>query len=202
MTRGGYEGLVKEGKAGAPLVFAFHGTGGDEHQFFDLVRDLVPGASIASPRGDVSEGGAARFFKRKGEGVYDMVDLARAVEKMAKYIASFDHAGPVYGFGYSNGANILAATVMAHPNLFDRIGLLHPLIPWEPEPVDLSGRKVLITAGKRDPITPWAQSQKLLDWFAGQGADVGEVIHPGGHEIRREEIVALHGLLNAEMAPA
>ena len=66
------------GSPGGPLLFAFHGTGGDENQFVSLGRDLVPGATIVSPRGDVSEFGAARFFRRTGEGVYDMDDLARA----------------------------------------------------------------------------------------------------------------------------
>ena len=44
-----------EGRAaGRPLVFAFHGTGGTENQFVPLVRELVPGAAIVAPRGDVS----------------------------------------------------------------------------------------------------------------------------------------------------
>ncbi|MEM6897750.1 MAG: alpha/beta hydrolase [Pseudomonadota bacterium] len=197
MSKELYQHLVAEGEAGKPLVFAFHGTGGDERQFFDLAQELVPGATVVSPRGDVSEFGAARFFKRTGEGVYDMEDLGRAVEKMAAFVGAWseEHNGPVYGFGYSNGANILAATVMAHPKLFDRVGLLHPLIPWAPEPVDLDGMRALITAGRRDPITPWAESARLIDWFADQGAQVGQIVHEGGHEIQREEIIALHGLL-------
>ena len=43
-----------------------------------LVRELLPGAAIVAPRGDVSEHGALRFFRRRGEGRYDMDDLARA----------------------------------------------------------------------------------------------------------------------------
>ncbi|MEL6550158.1 MAG: alpha/beta hydrolase [Pseudomonadota bacterium] len=195
-----YEALRTEGERGAPTLFTFHGTGGDETQFFDLAQELAPGARVVSPRGDVSEYGAARFFKRTGEGVYDMDDLARAVEKMAAFVEAEVGDGPVYGFGYSNGANILAATILEHPGLFDRAGLLHPLIPWSPAPVDLTGRKILITAGRQDPITPWAESQKLLSYFDEMGADVGQVVHDGGHELRREEIIALHGLLSAKVA--
>lgn len=183
---------------GAPLIFAFHGTGGDESQFFDLLRQIHPGAGIVSPRGDVSEGGAARFFRRTGEGVYDMADLARRTAQMAAFVAAQKaaHPGvPVYGFGYSNGANILASVVMAQPDLFDRIGLLHPLIPWDPAPVDLTGREVLITAGRRDPICPWPESERLLRWFADQGAEVQAEVHDGGHEIRQGEIAALATLL-------
>ena len=196
-----YHALTKAPKSGAPLIFAFHGTGGDEHQFFDLAQQLYPGAGVVSPRGDVSEHGAARFFRRTAEGVYDMADLAHRTEAMAAFISAYkaQHPdAPVYGFGYSNGANILASVAMAHPDLFARIGLLHPLIPWEPQAnAALAGKRVLITAGKHDPICPWPLSQKLIDWFAAQGAKVSTHIHDGGHDLRQPEVAALQTLLTA-----
>ena len=78
-----YHALTRPPESGAPLIFAFHGTGGDETQFFEIAGQLLPGAGIVSPRGDVSEMGAARFFRRTGEGVYDMEDLARRTEALA-----------------------------------------------------------------------------------------------------------------------
>ena len=58
-----------EGRAeGRLLVFVFHGTGGTEAQFVPLVRELLPGAAIVAPRGDVSEHGALRFFRRRARG--------------------------------------------------------------------------------------------------------------------------------------
>ena len=107
------------GKPGGPLLFAFHGTGGDENQFVSLGRDLVPGATIVSPRGDVSEFGAARFFRRTGEGVYDMADLARATTKMVgirRVHVAAEKPSAVLGIGYSNGANILASVIFARPD--------------------------------------------------------------------------------------
>lgn len=187
--------------ASAPLVFAFHGTGGDETQFAHLVQDLLPGAGLVAPRGDVSEFGAARFFKRTGEGVYDMDDLARATDKMAGFIAAHVAANPgrpVYALGYSNGANILAAVMMQRPDLFDRVALLHPLIPWEPAPQPgLKGRDVLITAGQRDPICPWPMTEAFTGWLEDQGAALTLHSHPGGHEIRQDELQALAGFLRA-----
>ena len=47
---------------------------------------MLPDAGVVSPRGDVSELGAARFFRRTGEGVYDMANLARATAKMASFV--------------------------------------------------------------------------------------------------------------------
>ncbi|MGJ8590316.1 MAG: alpha/beta hydrolase [Yoonia sp.] len=201
MSTDTYHALTKSPVAGAPLIFAFHGTGGDEHQFFDLTQSIVPGAGVVSPRGDVSEGGAARFFRRTGEGVYDMDDLAQRTKAMAAYVTAHkaNHPGtPVYGFGYSNGANILASVAMAQPDLFDRIGLLHPLIPWKPAATPgLAGKRVLITAGKRDPICPWPLSLRLIDWFTAQGAQVATEVHNGGHDLRQPELLALQNLLNA-----
>ena len=198
MSEQAYIALATPPEAGAPLVFAFHGTGGDEHQFFELAQRLVPGAGVISPRGDVSEFGAARFFRRTGEGVYDMDDLATRTQTMAGFVAAHKAKHPdtpIYGFGYSNGANILASVMMAHPDLFDRVGLLHPLIPWQPAAAPaLKGRKILITAGQRDPICPWPMSAALIDWSKAQGADFQTHIHQGGHELQQGEIAALNDL--------
>lgn len=186
-------------EVGKPLIFAFHGTGGDAHQLVALTQALAPGAGIVSPRGDVSEAGARRFFRRTGEGVYDMDDLALRTDKMIRFVeaAKAQHPGtPAFAYGYSNGANILASMVFQRPDLFERVGLLHPLIPWEPDPVaGLSGRDVLITAGARDPIAPWPMSATLIDWFQAAGANVVTDLHNGGHELRQSELDALGKLL-------
>ncbi|MGY6534919.1 MAG: alpha/beta hydrolase [Pararhodobacter sp.] len=199
MTTDHYIAATAPGQPGTPLVMAFHGTGGNERQLFDLAQALVPGAAIVAPRGDVSEHGAARFFRRHAEGRYDMDDLAARTERMAGFIDAHRRAQPgrpVYGFGYSNGANILASVAMARPDLFDRIGLLHPLIPWHPAPVPgLSGRHVLITAGRQDPICPWPLTEALIGWFHDQGADVQTFLHDGGHGLTQDEIDALVRLL-------
>ncbi|QEW21744.1 Putative hydrolase MhqD [Marinibacterium anthonyi] len=193
-----YHALTRAPRKGAPLIFAFHGTGGDEHQFFDVTHQIAPDAGVITPRGDVSEMGMARYFRRTGEGVYDMEDLAQRTARMVAFVQDHKAAHPysaLYGYGYSNGANILASVMMARPDLFDRVGLLHPLIPWSPDPVDLSDRRLLITAGRRDPICPWPLSQRLIDWAQAQGAQVTTAIHDGGHDLRQPELVALKDLL-------
>lgn len=177
--------------AQAPLFLVFHGTGGDENQFFDLAGQLLPGARVVAPRGDVSEGGALRYFRRTGEGVYDMDDLARRVAQMVAFVEARKAEGDaaqVVGLGYSNGANILAAVQFAAPGLFDASVLMHPLIPFSPPKVDFAGKRVLITAGQRDPMAPAAMTQGLSDYFAGQGAETKLFWHPGGHELRQEEL--------------
>ena len=190
-----YTAMTSDPEADAPLVFAFHGTGGNEAQLFKLAQQLVPGAGVISPRGDVSENGAPRFFRRAAEGVYDMDDLARATEKMQRFVAAHKEAAAgreVFAFGYSNGANILASAFLAQPYLFDRVALLHPLVTWTPEARDgLTGRRVLVTGGRNDPISPLGKTEELIDLLQKSGADVTSHLHDGGHEMRRTELTAL-----------
>lgn len=187
------------GTAGAPLFLTFHGTGGSEDQFHGFVEQLLPGAHITSPRGDVSEQGALRYFRRAAEGVYDMADLAQRSAAMAEFIAAEQAAmtpAQIIGLGYSNGANILAAVAFEKPALVDTLVLMHPLIPWDPVPQPgLAGRRILITAGERDPICPPDRTRALADYLTAQGADVTTHWHPGGHDIARSEVDAITAFL-------
>ena len=202
MSKNSYIHNVLPGSPGGPLLFTFHGTGGDESQFLGLARELLPAATVVSPRGDVSEHGAARFFRRTGEGLYDMEDLARATGKMADFVrAHVENPSAVLGLGYSNGANILASVLFADPALFDAVVLMHPLIPFEPDVKgSLAGKRVLITAGRRDPICPPNLTARLEAHLLGRGADARVEWHEGGHEIRQGEIEAARLFLDA--APA
>lgn len=200
MDRNAYIHTVLPGTPGGPLLFVLHGTGGDEHQLLPLARDLLPGATIVAPRGDVSESGAARFFRRAAEGVYDMDDLDRAARKFTGFVRAHAAArspSAVCGLGYSNGANMLAATIFAEPALFDRAVLMHPLIPFQPKIAgSLAGRAILVTAGRHDPICPPALTSRLEAYLRAVGADVETVWHPGAHEVRDEEIEAARAFLN------
>lgn len=204
MTRDSYIHKVLPGLPGGPLLFVFHGTGGDENQLAALGRDLVPEATVVSPRGDVSEFGAARFFSRTGEGVYDMADLARASAKAADFVKAHVEAqrpSAVLGLGYSNGANILATTLFRAPALFDAAVLMHPLIPFEPQIAEsLAGKRMLITAGRRDPICPPELTARLEAWLRSDGASVTVEWHEGGHELRPNEIEAARRFLCADIA--
>lgn len=204
MSNNSYIHKILPGVPGGPVLFVFHGTGGDERQFLDLGRELLPDATVVSPRGDVSEFGAARFFRRTVEGVYDMDDLARATAKMTEFVHMQVKAvkpSSVLGLGYSNGANMLASMVFADPGLFDTAVLMHPLIPFEPQVVgSLAERRVLITAGRRDPICPPHLTNRLDAYLRAAGADVTVAWHEGGHEVRPNEIEAARRLLSIEPA--
>ena len=96
------------------------------------------------------------------------------------------------GLGYSNGANILANVALNRPELVDDLVLLHPLIPFDPDPQPgLDGRRILITAGERDPICPPEFTKALSDYLRRQGALVSDHWHRGGHELQQSELDAI-----------
>lgn len=192
-----YQHRTIPGAPGGALLFLFHGTGGDEHQLLPLGRTVMPEATFVSLRGDVSERGALRFFRRRAEGDYDMEDLAERTAAVAEFleaqVAEHD-PGRVAGLGYSNGANILASVLFARPGLFTDAVLMHPLIPWDPAPAPTQTR-ILITAGRRDPICPPDLTERLAHWFEQQGAPVEVHWHPGGHELAGSEIAVTESFL-------
>jgi len=199
------------GRAGdRRTLLMLHGTGDDEAGFARLAPMIAPDAAVLSVRGNVSEHGMARFFRRHAEGVYDMEDLARRTAELAAFLeAAISHyrldPDALIGVGYSNGANILASLLFTRPALIPRAVLMHPLIPFDPpaQPA-LAGRALLVTGGERDPIAPAAATRALADWFAGEGAEVRTLLHPGGHELRPEELAAVREFLveGPTVAPA
>ena len=194
-----YHAKPRKGTSGGPLFLTFGGTGGTEEQFHGFAEQWIPGAHVTSPRGDGSEHGALRYFRRTGEGICDMDDLAARTAAMADFIGAekaATGASRSIGLGYSNGANILAAVALAQPDLVDDLILMHTLIPCDPAPQPgLPGRLIPITAGERDPICPAPVTQALADYLTAQGADVTVHWHPGGHEITQSEVDAIQAFM-------
>jgi phospholipase/carboxylesterase len=199
--------LFRPGKDGDPrTLLMLHGTGDDEASFAGLGPILAPGAAVLSVRGNVSENGMNRFFRRRAEGVYDMDDLAFRTRALGAFVeAAIRHyeidRDRLIGVGYSNGANILANLLFQEPSLVAAAVLMHPLIPFAPaDQPGLAGRRILITAGERDPICPPAMTRALHGYFERQGAAAELVFHPGGHELQESELEAARRFVAARPA--
>ena len=82
--RGPYAYAYEPAGGGDPLTLVLlHGTGGDHTSFIGLGRLVAPTAALIALKGDVSENGNLRFFRRFGEGRYDMDDLALRTRQLA-----------------------------------------------------------------------------------------------------------------------
>jgi len=177
-----------------PTILLLHGTGGNEEDLVELGEALAPGAAILSPRGKVSEQGAARFFRRLAEGVFDHEDLLFRTHELAEFVES---ASEEYGFdpskvvaiGYSNGANVAASTILLHPGLLRAAVLFRAMVPFEPEVTpDLSGIPVFMAAGRMDRMIPPDNAQRLAEILDEAGADVDLRWRDTGHPLTYEEV--------------
>ena len=182
------------GAGRAPLLL-LHGTGGDENDLLPLGQAVAPGAALLSPRGQVLEHGAPRFFRRLAEGVFDEADLRRRVEDLAAFVGearrAYDLPAPV-ALGFSNGANIAAAMLLLKPEVLAGAALVRAMVPLaEPPAADLGGRPVLILSGAMDPIVPAANAATLARQLDGAGARVDHRVLPAGHGLGQGDLAAL-----------
>ncbi|MBB4931619.1 phospholipase/carboxylesterase [Lipingzhangella halophila] len=175
----------------APTLLLLHGTGADEHDLIGLGRALDPKAALLSPRGKVNENGANRWFRRLREGVYDVDDIIERTHELAGFVeAAADRyrldRGRLIAVGFSNGANIAAATLLLRPGLLRGAALFAagaPLQEREPERVDLAGTSVFVSAGEADMMIPIDQARLLATQLTERSADVELREHPGGHAL-------------------
>ena len=182
------------GEENAPTLLLLHGTGGNENDLIPLGQELAPGAAILSPRGKVSEYGAARFFRRLAEGVFDHEDLVFRTHELAEFI---EKAAGEYGFdrsklvavGYSNGANVAASLMLLHPGLLRAAVLFRAMVPFEPEETpDLSGMPVFLAAGRGDQMIAPENTQRLAEILTEAGANLDLRWRDTGHGLLYEEI--------------
>jgi len=180
--------------ASAPPVLLLHGTGGNENDLIPLGRQLAPGSALLSPRGDVSEHGMPRFFRRFAEGVFDLADVSKRTQALADFIAA---ASREYGFdasrltalGYSNGANIAASLLLLRPESLARAVLLRPMVVLQPEQLpDLVGKQISLLSGRHDPIVPVDQPPRLAELFRRAGAHVDLHWLDTGHQLTEADL--------------
>ncbi|MEP9355868.1 alpha/beta hydrolase [Xanthobacter sp. KR7-65] len=180
--------------AATPLLL-LHGTGGDENDLLPLGRMIAPGAALLSPRGQVSEAGMPRFFRRLSEGVFDEADVVRRANELADFIAAardaYGIAAPV-AVGFSNGANIAAALLLLRPEALAGAALLRPMVTLSTPPEGtLPGTPVLMLSGSADPIVPTANAARLAVQLSARGGQVEHRVLPGGHGLMSSDVTAV-----------
>jgi predicted esterase len=188
-------------RPGLPTLLMLHGTGGDENDLLPLGARLLPGAGMLAPRGKVLEDGMLRFFRRLSPGVFDLVDLKLRTHELAQFVeaAAVDYEFDprrVVAVGYSNGANIAASLLLAHPGVLAGAALLHAQVPFEPqEQPNLPGVPVFLSGGRADQMVPAAETERLGALLRAAGADVTAHWEQGGHALTLPEIEAAAGWL-------
>ncbi|QGK70558.1 alpha/beta hydrolase [Allosaccharopolyspora coralli] len=182
----------RPGTAEAPVLLLLHGTGGSPDDLRGLGEVLSPDAGVLAPVGPVSENGAARWFRRLREGVFDTEDVLARSEQLADFLVAardeYDLGGRrMVAVGFSNGANIAAAVTLLRPDALQEAVLFSAMLPVpEPPQHDLSATRILLANGQRDPMAPMQAAQSLVAAYRQRGAEVDTAWHAGGHQITED----------------
>lgn len=189
--------IFKEGtNTEGPVLLLLHGTGGDENDLLPLAQMISPSSSVLSVRGNVSESGMPRFFRRLAEGVFDEEDLVARTKELADFL---DESAEKYGFdrkqivavGYSNGANIAASLLYHYENVLKGAVLHHPMVPLRNvELPSLKDVPVFIGAGKQDPICRPEETEELASTLESAGSNVELFWENTGHQLTKTEVEA------------
>lgn len=186
--------FVPAADTSAETLVVLHGTGGDENDLIGIGQAIAPGAAILSPRGNVLENGAPRFFKRLAEGVFDPKEVRARADELARFIrAAVSRYGlnpeRIFALGYSNGANVASVAMFIETTLLQGAILFRPMLVVEPdERPDLSGIGVFISAGRMDPIVPVKSVERLVELFEASHAEVTLKWQAAGHNLVPSEI--------------
>ncbi len=189
--------IFKQGTdSNKPVLLLLHGTGGNERDLLPLAELIAPSASVLGVRGNVSENGMPRFFRRLAEGVFDEPDLIARTHELNEFL---DAAATEYQFdrrnivavGYSNGANIAASLLFHDKQSLHGAILHHAMVPLRSIDLpDLTGVPVFMASGTNDPIVPRAESEELGSLLSGAGATVELHWENNGHQLTASEVHA------------
>lgn len=178
------------------VLLLLHGTGGTENDLLPVAEMIDPDASVLSVRGNVSENGMPRFFRRLAEGVFDEEDLIFRTKELHQFL---DDAAEKYGFdrqqliavGYSNGANIAGSLLFHYEDSLKGAILYHPMVPRRGVVLpDLRTVPVFIGAGKNDPICPASETDELSSLLTEAHAQVEVHWEHQGHQLTHSEVAA------------
>lgn len=177
---------------GSPELVLFHRTGGDENDLIECGAALIPGASLLGLRGPVLEDGKSRFFRRFETGRFDLEDLSARIDQLALFMdwatQRYEMKRPV-AVGFSNGANMIWATILRYPKLFKGAVLFRPMRAFMPQAdADLGGLPVLVVAGDRDGVVAPGRAKEVPSLLAAAHGNVAFEWVEAAHEFCSSDI--------------
>lgn len=202
--------FYKPDNASNELVILLHGSGGNETSLVPLASKVWPRATLLGIRGRVMQDGGTRWYKRITPVKFDQKDIKLEANAFVTFLTrladdkdlDLHHATFV---GYSNGANLLAAAMLLHPDLVKRAVLMRSMPVLDDAPVaNLSKARVLTIAGERDKLySPYAPALSALLRSNGARVDVRTI--DADHMLGEKDIATIRewvGSLGPDGAPA
>ncbi|GAB1580764.1 alpha/beta hydrolase [Phyllobacterium phragmitis] len=174
-------------------VILLHGSGGDETSLVPLASRIWPNAVLLGVRGRVLQEGRTRWYRSITPVKFDQKDVRAEADAFVVFLTKLANSqgldlSRATFVGYSNGANLLAATMLLHPDLVKRAVLMRPMPVLDKTPAaNLSKVNVLTIAGAEDEIyAPYAPALSAL--LRSSGARVESRTVATGHLLGDEDV--------------
>lgn len=182
--------------AEAYTLLLLHGTGGNEKDLLGISKEFGSDFNVLSLRGNVSENGMPRFFKRLGMGIFDEQDLTFRTHEIVDFItklAEQEGFNPrkVIALGYSNGANIAAGILSLYPDFLAGAILFRPMQPFrqlDPAWKNTTLTPVFTSNGLADPTIDPSDTLRFTEALTNAGFEVSSHSLPTGHGLTREDL--------------
>ena len=177
---------LEGGSPSRELVVLLHGSGGNETSLVPLARRVWPRAVLLGVRGRVLQDGGTRWYRKITAVKFDEKDVQLEADAFVVFLSklaekeNLDLPNATF-VGYSNGANLLAATMFMHSDLVRRAVLMRsmPVLAQMPK-ADLSKVQVLTITGEQDKLySPFAPA--LSDALRRSGAKLDAEMVDAGH---------------------
>ena len=178
------------------LVVLLHGSGGNETSLVPLAAKVWPRATLLGVRGRVVQDGGTRWYKRITPVKFDQKDVRLEANAFVTFMTrladekELDLSNATF-VGYSNGANLLAATMMLHPDMVKRAVLMRSMPVLENVAVsNLSKARVLTITGDDDKLySPFAPALSAL--LRSGGARVDSKTIDADHMLGDKDVAAM-----------
>jgi phospholipase/carboxylesterase len=180
------------------LLMMIHGWLGDENSMWVLARNLSPRFTVLAPRGPfpVAEGGYSWREIRPGSwGMASLEELKAAAEALLAFVDDWStsagmDAGQFDLMGFSQGAAMVYALTLVHPERVRRLAVLSGFFPKNGGTLlgdqRLSSKPIFITHGRQDPLLPVEQARSTVALLKKAGAQVAYCESDAGHKVSKE----------------
>jgi len=180
----------------AYTLLLLHGTGGNESDLLSLADEFGKGFNYLSLRGNVSENGMPRFFKRLGMGIFDEDDIYFRTEEMYNALQDISvkekfNPDTMVALGYSNGANIAGAMLMIYPGFLKGAVLWRAMQPLNKRIPEFSVSEpipLLFTSGNYDNTVRKADTEAYISLMQDAGYDCESHFLETGHNLTASDI--------------
>jgi phospholipase/carboxylesterase len=182
------------GAKDAPTLLLLHGTGGNENDLLPLASYFGEEHNVLSLRGNVSEQGMPRFFKRIGMGIFDEEDLRFRTHEMIAFLKETAtregfNIEKITAIGYSNGANIAGSALYLYPGFFAGAILYRPMQPFKILPsVSTQATRIFASNGLQDPTINPEATKAYIQQMESAGWSVEHHHLNTGHNLTREDL--------------